>query len=133
MTQDELDALPEINLGGFRSQLRIIDGQEVIVSIAEPMVVLFNKEHDPLDILDRHGIRYIVGWHNGVRYKSKRIHQFHNTGYEENSEWSSYERGFKDAQDRAARLCEEAKMFNHSVWDQACDTLAEKIRKLGTT
>ena len=53
ITQEALDALPET--GGVGRHL--------------PALVLFSKEHDPVDVTGADGRRYMVGWAGGIRYK----------------------------------------------------------------
>ena len=69
MTLEELAALPE--LGGIGSREEIMNGKVVRVPYTLPTGALFQKEDDPLSIVDAEGRRWMVGWMNGVRYKCR--------------------------------------------------------------
>lgn len=69
MTQEELDALPET--GGYGRETRIIDGHSVFVPVAQKAFALWAKEDEPTSATDIHGQRWLLGWHDGIRYKSR--------------------------------------------------------------
>lgn len=65
MTQAELDALPE---DGGIERMRV---GSITLARARPGVVLWTDESEPAFVVDAHGMRWLPGWFNGVRYKRK--------------------------------------------------------------
>lgn len=71
MTQDELDALPDVTPAVGQRE-RITDGRGVIVPVLRGDTgALFQPEDDaPLTAeCGRTGVRYMIGWSGGVRVK----------------------------------------------------------------
>jgi hypothetical protein len=71
MTQDELDALPDVT-PSIGQQERIIDGQRVVVPVMRGDAgALFQPEDGaPLSAeCGRTGVRYMIGWSGGARVK----------------------------------------------------------------
>lgn len=72
MTQDELDALPEIDTGiGVRTC--VIDGQKVMIPVHSRAGVLFQKPDDGAFLCLRTGVRFMVGWRDGARVKQRSL------------------------------------------------------------
>ena len=69
MTLEELDALPET--GGFEQREELRDGKKVIIPVALEAFALYQGPDDPACVIDEHGVRWLIGWANGVRYKSR--------------------------------------------------------------
>lgn len=69
MTQDELDALPDVTRQVLPEE-RTINGRQVIVPVQQPGVgALFQGPEDGLFVCARTMKRYVVGWHDGRRVK----------------------------------------------------------------
>lgn len=70
MTQDELDAIPELpNDFGVRTIER--DGKKIMVPVAPDMRVLWQEEDDPRTIEDQQGRVWMVGILDGKRVKRR--------------------------------------------------------------
>lgn len=67
MTQAELMALPEWP-SGFGQRQIVRNGQRIIIPVAPPLVVF----QDSCFYIDREGSAWMVGTHNGVKYR--RLH-----------------------------------------------------------
>ena len=65
MTNEELDSIPE--MGGFGCREEIRDGKRVRIPVAALAFALF----DPVQYLDRHGHRWLVGTYRSQTYKSR--------------------------------------------------------------
>ena len=69
MTQEELDALPDVT-AQILPEERIIDGRRVVVPVQQPGAgALFTGPDDGQFRCGQTGQRYMVGWHEGVRVK----------------------------------------------------------------
>ena len=70
MTQDELDALPDVT-PQILPEERMIDGRKVIVPVqtGEFIGALYMGPDDGEYTCQRTGHRYMVGWINGKRVK----------------------------------------------------------------
>lgn len=71
MTQAELDALPE--MGGFDIEERVIDGVVRRVPVARPVAVLWAEDNEPNSVIDSNGVRWRLGWYDGVRWKQRSL------------------------------------------------------------
>ncbi len=67
MTQEELDALPDVTVG-FDVQERTVDGRTFKVPVHVSALALFIGPEDGT-VMDVYGAVWLVGQHNGVRVK----------------------------------------------------------------
>jgi len=69
VTQNEIDALPDLTTK-IVPQERLIDGRKVIVPVqVGPSLVFWSNEAEPTTVIDNAGTRWFIGWYKGVRYK----------------------------------------------------------------
>lgn len=68
MTQTELDALPET--GGVGQETVEVGGKTIRRPVMESARAMFTKDCDGI-FTDDNGVRWMTGWINGVRYKTK--------------------------------------------------------------
>lgn len=67
MTQDELDALPQT--GGYEVRREVRDGKNVEYVAERAMIALYQPENEECYVVDSFGHRWMLGWHDGQRYK----------------------------------------------------------------
>jgi hypothetical protein len=69
MTLEEFNALPEIGSIGYREEIR--DGRVVRIPVVHRDGAMFQKDDDPLSIVDAEGRWWMIGWLDGVRCKRR--------------------------------------------------------------
>lgn len=67
MTQDELDKLPQ--MGGWRVVQEIRDGKKVEFIAEGELFALHHPADEDIVVSDYLGRRWMLGWHDGIRYK----------------------------------------------------------------